>query len=137
MDGVIVDPFGPLQISAGAMPLRGQKGTRQAARTSASPSQTAREIRPSATIGRATNSLANVSKLGHLAAHCAFRQLAPNVVKSRLPGANQARNHGAVVREVIQGTARLETQWLKLSKEACDTASRLHTLAAWACRLSR
>src|SRR6266581_6293557 len=26
MDGDIVVPFGPLQISAGAMPLRGQKG---------------------------------------------------------------------------------------------------------------
>ena len=31
-----------------------------------------------------------MSKLGHLTAHCVFRQVARNVVKSRLPGANRA-----------------------------------------------
>ena len=72
-------------------------GRGKVARTSVLPGQIARKIRPSATIGTATNSLANVSKLGHLAAHRAFRQLAPNVVKSRLPGAKQARNREAVV----------------------------------------
>jgi hypothetical protein len=82
-------------------------GRGKVARTSVSPGQIARKIRPSATIGTATNSLANVSKLGHLAAHSAFRQLAPNVVKSRLPGANQARNCAAVVLDEIQGTAAL------------------------------
>jgi len=76
MDGVIVDPFGPLQISAGAVSLRGQKGRGKRHVLALSPGQIARKIRPSATIGAATNSLANVSKLGHLAAHCAFRQLA-------------------------------------------------------------
>jgi len=64
-----------------------------------------------------------VSKLGHLAAHCAFRQLALNVVKSRLPGANQAGNEGAAVLDVIQGPWRAETSWLTLSND-CDTASR-------------
>src|ERR1700716_688665 len=101
MDGVIVDPFGPFQSAPGRCHCGAKKGARQAGRTSApfpkfvihlSGSRIARKIRPSATIGTATNSLANVSKLGHLAARCAFRQLALNVVKSRLPGANQARN---------------------------------------------
>jgi hypothetical protein len=87
------------------MPPQGQKGARQAACTSASPSQIDRKIRPSATIGTATNSLANVSKLGHLAALRALRQLALNVVKSRLPGANRARNHAAVVLDEIQGSS--------------------------------
>src|SRR5882724_4458005 len=107
------------------MPLRGQNGTRQAATTSASPSRIAREIRPSATIGTATDSLANVSKLGHLAARCAFRQLARNVVKSRLPGANQARNHEAAVLDEIQGSiqgsACAETAWLTLSNKAATS----------------
>ena len=89
----------PGQCHCGAKKGRGKRH--------ASPSQIARKIRPSATIGTATNSLANVFKLGHLAAHCAFRQLARNVVKSRLPGANQARNHEAVVLDVIQGSAAL------------------------------
>jgi hypothetical protein len=97
------------------MPPQGQKETRQAALISASPSQIARKIRPSATIGTATKSLANVSKLGHLAAHCVFRQLALNVVKSRLPGANQPRNHEAVVLDEIQGSAAAQTPWQMLS----------------------
>jgi hypothetical protein len=124
MDGVIVDPFGPLQISAGAMPPQGQKETRQAALISASPGQIARKIRPSATIGTATNSLANVSKLGHLAAHCAFRQLALNVVKSRLPGANQARNHETVVLDEIQGSAALSTMADAARKAATPRLAR-------------
>src|SRR5882724_10030750 len=110
------------------MPLRGQNGTRQAATTSASPSRIAREIRPSATIGTATDSLANVSKLGHLAARCAFRQLARNVVKSRLPGANQARNHEAVVLDEIQGSACAETAWLTLSNKAATSRLAPRTL---------
>ena len=111
------------------MPLRGQKG--DAARTRASPSQIAREIRPSATIGTATNSLANVSKLGHLAAHCAFRQLALNEVKSRLPGANQARNHEAVVsRRNPRKHPRkrcAETPWPTLSNRLRHCASPAHS----------
>src|SRR5882724_6142964 len=120
------------------MPLRGQNGTRQAAARAASPSQIAREIRPSATIGTATNSLANVSKLGHLAALCAFRQLARNVVKSRLPGANQARNHEAVVLDEIQGSiqgsACAETPWLTLSNKAATSRLARAPSGRWACR---
>jgi hypothetical protein len=41
-----------------------------------------------------------------------FRQLARNVVKSRLPGANQARNRAAVALDEIQ------------QRSGCDTASR-------------
>jgi hypothetical protein len=57
-----------------------------------------------------------VSKLGHLAAHCAFRQLALNVVKSRLPGANQARKHEAVVLDVIQGRIQESTATPRLAR---------------------
>src|SRR5262245_41435725 len=109
MDGVIVDPFGPRQISAGAVPLRAKKGARQAARTSAFAEPNCAKIRPSATIGTATDSSANVSKLGHLVARCALRQVALNEVKSGLPGANPARNRGTVVLDDIQGTPCAET----------------------------
>jgi hypothetical protein len=78
-----------------------------------------KKIRPSVTIGTATNSLAKVFKLGHLAAHCAFRQLALNVVKSRLPGANQARNREAVVLDRNpRGTAALSTMAEVVEKAA-------------------
>jgi hypothetical protein len=158
MDGDIVVPFGPLQISAGAMPLREKKGDAasgtqlatlwfscrfrfevpnrvccrwcrnfKSAARAASPSQIAREIRPSATIGTATNSLANVSKLGHLAAHCAFRQLALNVVKSRLPGANQARNHEAVVLDVIQGSIQGSIQGKRSADIMVDAVEKAAT----------
>ncbi len=49
-----------------------------------------------------------------------------NVVKSRLPGANQARNHGAAVLDEIQGSACIETPWLTPSNRLRHRASPAH-----------